>query len=381
MRFLRFFIAGVLISVLAHGAGSAYFAENPDEVSVAASQGGGVSVIGSIEDLVLGSRVQEVEPAEPVEELEPETEMVEEVHEPVKVARVEPPVTTSAVTPVEVETAKPVVNEVTAPVIAGVTSTDVVTAVEIQEEVKPEETQVGTAQTKPVEKIDLEVSPAKPVVPEMVASQVPVSEPLKSEPVKEQKPIEIAKAVQPELTELQKPVEPEAETLEEVSEPLQEVTKTPLKKPEPPKRKVEKVEKKKPVKQAKRRGAEVSSRKGGERITSKTARSNANGRADARTNDGGTKARSNYKGKVQVKLRRAKNRAAKKRRRGQSGVVSISFLISRNGGVSNVRLIKTSGHSNLDNAVIRLVSSMRMPKFPNDIKENSLRMRVPFSFE
>ncbi|MCV0425724.1 MAG: hypothetical protein K5905_09635, partial [Roseibium sp.] len=70
MSFPRFLLAGLLISVLLHSAGSAYFAEDPNEVSIAASQGGGVSVIGSIEDLVMGNHVKTVEPDQPIEEVE-----------------------------------------------------------------------------------------------------------------------------------------------------------------------------------------------------------------------------------------------------------------------------------------------------------------------
>ncbi|WP_297835967.1 hypothetical protein [uncultured Roseibium sp.] len=57
MRFPRFLAAGVVVSLALHGNGSAFFAKDPDEVSIAASAGGGVSVIGTSEDLVAGLKV------------------------------------------------------------------------------------------------------------------------------------------------------------------------------------------------------------------------------------------------------------------------------------------------------------------------------------
>ena len=52
MSFARFLAAGAILSLVLHGTGAAFFAKDPNEISIAASEGGGVSVIGSIEDLV-----------------------------------------------------------------------------------------------------------------------------------------------------------------------------------------------------------------------------------------------------------------------------------------------------------------------------------------
>ena len=360
MSFPRFLVAGLLISVLLHSAGSAYFAEDPNEISIAASQGGGVSVIGSLEDMVMGNHVESVEPVDPIEEVELLEEPLEEIREPVEVTKVEPPVTADAVQPVQavnqpVAVETPVMEPVTTPVVAGVTSTDTVTSIEPAEEIVPED-----------------VQPLTEVKPDIQAQT-------------DHRPVEIAKAVQPEvrevqeIQEVQEPVIPETVVLEEIEEPLDDVTKTPVAKPKPPVETVKKETRKKPVKQA---GTKTNSRKGGERITSNTARSNANGRADAKTNDGGTKATSNYKGKVVAKLRRAKKYPSKARRKNLSGIVQISFTIAKNGSVSGVQIARSSGHQILDQAALDMVRrASPMPKFPSDIRVAKMTLQVPVRFD
>jgi len=351
VSFPRLLAAGAVISLLFHGVGSAYFAKSPDDVSIAASEGGGVSVIGSIEDLVAGVEVETVSPDQMVDEVEPETEPVA----PVKVNPARP-----VVEPVPVEAA---VEPLTAaPVVQGVTSVDPVTAVDPAEP-KPAE---------PVERV-------KPVDPAAAVEQPPVREIPPVEPAPEQKPIEIAKAEPVDVQEPLKPVEQETEVQEPLPDPLQDVTQIPVVKPKPPVRKTE--PKKTPVKEVRNRGAEVSSRKGGERVTSQTARSNANGRANAKTNDGGTKATSNYKGKVVAKLRRAKRYPKQARRQNLEGTVRVAFTISANGSVSGIRVSRSSGHTILDQAAVDMVRrASPMPKFPSDIRVARMNLQVPVRF-
>lgn len=361
MNFPRYLAAGLLLSVLIHGAGSAYFAEDPNEVLQAASQGGGVSVIGSLEDLVAGSKVDQVEVEEPIDEVDPVTEPVEVVQaKPVELTKVKPPV--EAETPPVTATIMPVVSAAV-PVVEGVTSAEAVTA-------------------ETVEQKALEPETAKPVEVKQAAVK---------------KPIEIAKPVQ-EKPEPVENIKPQPEKAVEVEEPLKQATKLPRVKPEPPikeaklvdeaepvkkakpvKKKVKK--KTKPAKTAQKRGAEHSSRKGGSEITSRTAKSRVNGRADAKTNDGGTKAKSNYKGKVRSKIRRAQRYPKKAVRKKIEGVVHVSFVISRSGSVSNIRIVKSSGHPVLDKAAADQVRrAAPMPKFPSDIRDSKMRLTSPISF-
>ncbi|TYC53120.1 energy transducer TonB [Rhodobacterales bacterium] len=153
-------------------------------------------------------------------------------------------------------------------------------------------------------------------------------------------------------------------------------------KPEPPVRKTPKKVAKKTAKPVQPKGAEASSRRGGERVTSRNAQSNANGRADARTNDGGTKAASNYKGKVAAKLRRAKRYPRAARREGLVGTVRVAFTIASNGSVSGIRITRSSGHQTLDQAAIEMVRrASPMPKFPRDLRKPSMQIQVPVQYD
>ncbi|WP_422374710.1 TonB family protein [Roseibium sp.] len=390
MKGARVLIAGLGISLLLHGVGSAYFAKDPDDVSVAASQGGAVSVIGSIEDMVAGAKVEAVEAEKPVDEVEPLEEIVEPVQEPVEIEPlkpveevVQPVVEPAEVKPVEVEApveiaaldpVKPVsqptkvVKSVTTaaavPVVEGVTTTEKVTEPVEAADVVPQEAKPVREQTETVEQVTAETTAAKPVE------------------VTPQKPVQMALAVQPEVQPVQEAVRPETEQLQAVPETV----RTPVAKPKPPVKKAEPVKKKKPKKQQAKRqqkkGGATNSRKGGEQVTSKTARSNANGRADAKTKDGGTKAASNYKGKVVAKLRRAKRypRAAKRAR--LTGTVRIAFTIAQNGSVSGIRISRSSGHAILDQAALDMVRrASPMPKFPSDIRLARMKLQVPVRFD
>lgn len=375
MTFPRFLVAGLALSVLLHGAGSAYFAKDPNEIEIAASQGGGVSVIGSLEDLVAGSKVEEITPEDPAEEIEPDTEPVEVVQaKPVEVAKVETPVKAQT-QPIEAPVT-PVVSEIV-PVVAGVTSVEAVTAeTAIQPKSEPEKTEA-------VKKED--ITPPKPV--ETVETV-------------QQKPQDVAD-VKPEPEQMED-IKPELEKAVEIAEPLKPIVKTPPVKPEPlikeaklvekaepvkeikPVKQLKPVEKKKkkPVKKAKKKGSDRNSQKGGTRVTSRTANSNANGRADAKTNDGGTKAASNYKGKVFSKVRRAQRYPRKAERKKIQGTVHVSFTVAKSGSVSNIRVVRSSGHAILDKAAADQVRrAAPMPKFPKNIKKTKLAFRARIAFK
>lgn len=385
MRFPRYLAAGVVISAGLHAAGSALLADDPNEMSLAASQGGAVSVIGSIEDLVAGSKADTVEVTEPVEEVEPVTEPIEPVQEPVEVAQITPPVSTAVVEPVtaarqpDIEPVQPVTEAVSVPIIAGVTSTETVTAVETSEETLPEETEPDrpiAVETKTAPVSAVEAQPVE-VAKAVESQQIQPIE--KAEPISPAKPIEVAKLVEiVEPLELQEPL----------AEPLEAVTATPtakpavkVKKPAPQKQKVTKkktAEKKKKVAKAQKKGADRNARKGGERITSKKGKSNANGRADATSNDGGLKEKTNYKGKVYRKVQRAK-RGVRNRLK---GVVHVSFVVARSGSVSGIRISRSSGNAKLDTAARDMVRrAAPMPKFPENLRLKNWKFTIPVKFD
>lgn len=408
MKGARVLIAGLGISLLLHGAGSAYFAKDPDEVLVAASEGGAVSVIGSIEDMVAGAKVEAVEAEKPVDEVEPLEEIVEPVQEPVEIEPLKPveevvqpvvepaevkpvemeaPVEIAALDPVKpvsqpTEVVKSVTTAAVVPVVEGVTTTEKVTEPVEAADVVPQEVKPVREQTETVEQVTAETTAAKPVLEPIQEVATPETQTSKPVEVTPQKPVQMALAAQPEVQPVQEAVRPETEQLQAVPETV----RTPVAKPKPPVKKAEPVKKKKPKKQQAKRqqkkGGATNSRKGGEQVTSKTARSNANGRADAKTKDGGTKAASNYKGKVVAKLRRAKRypRAAKRAR--LTGTVRIAFTIAQNGSVSGIRISRSSGHAILDQAALDMVRrASPMPKFPSDIRLARMKLQVPVRFD
>lgn len=355
MKFSRLVAAGVFLSVASHAAISAYFAPDPDQVEIAASEGGAVSVIGSLEDLVAGTdgALEAVEA--PLEEVEP-------VENPSELAAVQPKQASQAVQdvqkPVQVATAT------IQPVVRGVTDTMPVTA-----ETVPPETPLTEPQQDPVEKL-------KPLEPQRertaTASETKVAAatpPVLKAEAPETNPITPEPPVQPVIQE----------TVEaKPAKALEAATPAPPVKPDPPaKTKIAKQQ----AQKKKIPGADRNSRRGDEQVTNAARRSNANGRKDGKSNDGGTKARSNYNGKVLVKLRRAKRYPTQARREHLQGTVTVRFTVARSGAVSGIRLARSSGHTLLDQAALEMVHrAAPMPKVPDDIRGSTLSFTVPVRF-
>ncbi|NBN65102.1 energy transducer TonB [Pannonibacter tanglangensis] len=309
MKAWHYMGAGLILSLAVHAAASAYMVPDEEAPEIAASAGGAVAVVGSLQDLIEGADETVIEPVEtPLETVQP------------------------------VQPQQPV-ETVTAAVVPPVAE---------------------LASVAPVE-------PLQPVVPLMAAAQA--SEPLPAEqpavmapvqPVAETKPVDAEPPQTPEpapvVTALpeQKPQTPEP--------------KKPAPKTEPPK-KVAKV--------AKQAGAEFNSQRGGEVVTSPTAQSNANGTADGSGDEQGEGARTNYKGKIIAKLRRAKQAP----REGGAGTATVEFTVQRDGSVTGIRVVRSSGSPQLDEAAVAMVRrAAPMPAFPDEIRQASLAFRVPVEF-
>ncbi len=340
MSFSRLLCAGLIASVGLHFAGSAYVSHNPDLVQIEASAGGAVSVVGSLEDLVAGAKVAALEsPDDPVPPVEEPLDVITPVTAPRAVAAVQPP---PLLDPLEVTPA---------PLRAGVTETRAVTS-------------------EPVETVAMK--PAEPVPAKPLDAQPPVE------------PAAVAKAERVNPVEQTEPLEP-LERMEPVP-PVEVITTdaTPTAKPvqvasrEPVRQKPQKTPK--TLRQA-RGNAETDARRGAERVTSERGRSNANGRAKARDGERGQAAASNYKGKVLSRLRRAKRYPRDARRAGISGTATLRFTVSRNGSVSGVRIVRSSGAGVLDQAVLDLIRrASPMPAFPTAVSGNTMTFSVPIRF-
>jgi protein TonB len=208
------------------------------------------------------------------------------------------------------------------------------------------------------------VEPLQPIVPLLAPQQTPVEPPPVEAVVQ---PVLEAKPQEPE-----KPVEPE---------PAPVITAMPEvkpEKPEPQKPEPKKQPAKKVAKVEKKAGAEINSQRGGEVVTSTTVQSNANGTADGSGDEQGEGARTNYKGKVIAKLRRAKQAP----RDGGAGTATVEFTVQRDGTVSGIRLVRSAGNAALDEAAVAMVRrASPMPAFPDDIRQASLSFRVPVEFK
>jgi len=59
----------------------------------------------------------------------------------------------------------------------------------------------------------------------------------------------------------------------------------------------------------------------------------------------------------------------------------VAFTLSKNGNVSNVRIVRRSGYSVLDDSAVSAVRQANFPAFPADLNKNSLNVEVPFVCE
>ena len=60
---------------------------------------------------------------------------------------------------------------------------------------------------------------------------------------------------------------------------------------------------------------------------------------------------------------------------------TIGFRVSRDGLVSNVRVLRESGYNALDNSAVEAVRNARFPAFPSDYRENFFDVEVDFECE
>jgi len=433
MRLGTLVAAGLLASVAAHAAGSALVHAPEPEILIAASRGGEVSTVGSLKDMVAGSKVTSVRQdavSEPVKASE--TDRRRDVRKPSTRTAVDP------VRKVEAETARPAerrraetlepagtartpatdaaavrkpVSATAVPPVAvllrkGVTDTRAASETSERSEESPVE------ETKTADPLHSET--ARPLrTPKARARETrrearPVADPSKSRPAvrpskaraktgtSKAKPVdEASKAVSTtERTKARRvaetsKIEPatETKTVEAVATKRLDPEKRrnearKIDETEPARVVEKKTKKQKPRKRAaraSRRGGKADTRRGGARVTSKTGHSNASGRRQARRGDQGNAARSNYRGQVMRRLQRAKRYPASAR--GVSGTVVVRFTVSRSGGVGGIAVVRSSGHSVLDRAAIAMVRrASPMPRFPDGMGRSSIRFAVPVRY-
>lgn len=80
-------------------------------------------------------------------------------------------------------------------------------------------------------------------------------------------------------------------------------------------------------------------------------------------------------------LDRAKDYPRQARQRRQQGTVTVRFTVDRQGQVSNVRILESSGHRLLDNEVEDLLRrAAPLPGIPEGLPEDRMEIELPMSF-
>lgn len=299
----------------------------------------------------------------PVEQAkeEPKAEQPKEEPKPVEQAKLPEPVEKPIEKPVE----QPVVTDE-----PEVLSTTEPSSFQIEAAARQilEDTTIEPLPDSPPPMLITPVEDKKPEPEKKIAQPLrhPVSKPRVVQKVAEVKPVEkpIVKKEEPKPVEEKKP-EPKKE---------QPKKKDEAKKPEP---KPEKKEKKKT--KARDGNAESDSNKGSSKADkNKKGDSQDASQGNSKKKVKGNASTSNYKGLVQRKLERAKKRV----RVAAKGTVIVSFTISANGSVVNLRVRKSSGKPAIDKGALDIVRrASPFPAIPDETGLKSYPVSVPMTFK
>lgn len=322
----------IALSLAVHVAGAAVFIPRQEQMAIAGGSAASQLIIGTAfnDSVMAGETGEVIEPVDATDDVQPIATPVAE---------------TSTVEPVET--------------VEPVTQTDIA---HTPSEVLP-----------PSEETPDLMTTASALQPLMPVTEEPALVALPPEPVASEAPAEIA-AVSP-VNEI-KPAEPE------IPQPAN--VPVPVARPEPPETRVAQVTPPRPAPkktEEKRATAKPKARgDGGAQRT--TASRSASGSATAKRNTAaGNAAVSNYPGKVASKLRRSLRYPREAKRERIRGEVVVSFSVSANGGVSRVRIARSSGHSVLDNAAREAVRrAAPFPRIPAGAGRSSWTFSVPLGF-
>ncbi len=112
-----------------------------------------------------------------------------------------------------------------------------------------------------------------------------------------------------------------------------------------------------------------------------TANATESGSSNNRSGGGRPGAAPDYYARLQAWLEQHKTYPDRARRRRQEGTALLSFILARNGHVSDVRIVQSTGYSLLDDEVTAMVSRANpLPPIPDDIPESVLKLVVPVAF-
>lgn len=81
------------------------------------------------------------------------------------------------------------------------------------------------------------------------------------------------------------------------------------------------------------------------------------------------------------RLQQFKNYPRAARERGEQGVALLGFSVDRDGRVTDRKIVRSSGHADLDNEVLAMVERAQpLPAFPPSMSEPQLSLTVPIRF-
>jgi protein TonB len=87
-----------------------------------------------------------------------------------------------------------------------------------------------------------------------------------------------------------------------------------------------------------------------------------------------------YRALLGAWLERHKRYPESARERGEEGRVMLQFTVDRDGRVANAAVVSSSGASDLDAAVLRMMQGAVLPPFPPDMPQMRIEVRVPIDF-
>jgi periplasmic protein TonB len=202
-----------------------------------------------------------------------------------------------------------------------------------------------------------------PVAPESQADLAPGPEMVEAQPMPEPPKLVEAQPVEP-LPKLETPAEvllPMAEPKVE-AKPEEEPVETPQQKP------VERVEQRTPAPQ-------TTAAPRSERRNAPVARAPNPGSSEARA------AIASWRDLLLARLQRAKRYPASAEARRAQGIATLSFSLDRRGRVLSQRIVKSSGHADLDQEVLTMLARAQpLPPFPPAMTQSTVQLSIPIRF-
>ncbi|WP_249689352.1 energy transducer TonB [Stappia sp. WLB 29] len=270
-------------------------------------------------------------------------------------------------------------------------TSDVVTPIDAPEGEKPVEHATALEESLSEEAAAPDVPHSEAVPPEEVVEAVePPAEPTPvasetAEPLSQT--AETVPAEAPEAAPVQASVSPvEAEPVPS-TERLEATAAVPMPQARPKDLKIAEVRREAPARKAdtvKRQKEKAASARSKKTASGHGGNSNATAKAGGSRNVGKSKEfgnadASNYMGKVQSKLERAKRRGSVGRQR---GMAVVTFVVASNGGLAGVRLVRSSGNETVDRAALSTVQRAQpFPPIPPEARRKNWSFTTEIEFE